>query len=143
MTGKERAQFRAAANGLEPEFQIGKDGVSDGVVAQTLDSFNTKELLKIRVLTESCPDTPKEAADKLSEKIGCDVIQVIGGIIVLYKENPNLEDGKPKPKKKKAAAPKKSKPLSKVKAKRELAQKREMEKKLEKRDFYAKRKNYK
>ena len=142
MTGKERANFRARANKLDPEFQIGKDGVTDGVVSQTLDSFNTKELLKIRVLTESCPDTPREAADKLSEKVPCEVIQVIGGIIVLYKENPNLEDGKPKPKKK-AAAPKKSKPLSKVRAKRELAQKKEAQRKLEKRDFYAKRKNNK
>ena len=44
MTSKERAQFRAMANSLEPEFHIGKGGLSEGVIKQTLDSFNTKEL---------------------------------------------------------------------------------------------------
>ena len=66
MTGKERAAWRAKANSLEPEFQIGKGGMTDGVIRQTLDAFNTKELIKIKVLLESAPETPREFADKLA-----------------------------------------------------------------------------
>lgn len=137
MTGKERAAFRAQANTLEPEFQIGKGGMSESLIKQTLDSFRTKELIKIRVLLDSAPESPREFANKLSEATGSEVIQVIGGVIVLYKQNPDL--GKEK---KKAKSPKKSKPLSNVKAKRAIAEKKEAEKKKSKRDFYAKKRDY-
>lgn len=137
MTGKERAAFRAQANTLEPEFQIGKGGMSESLIKQTLDSFRTKELIKIKVLLDSAPESPREFANKLSEATGSEVIQVIGGVIVLYKQNPDL--GKEK---KKAKTPKKSKPLSNVKAKRAIAEKKEAEKKKSKRDFYAKKRDY-
>lgn len=137
MTGKERAAFRAQANGLEPEFQIGKGGLSEGLINQTLDSFRTKELIKIKVLLESAPESPKEFAPKLAEATGSEVIQVIGGIIVLYKQNPDLGKEK-KPKK----SPKKTKPLANVKAKRAAQAKKEAEMKKAKRDFYAKKRNY-
>lgn len=133
MTGKERAEFRAMANSLKPELQIGKDGISDGLVAQVLDCFRTKELIKIKVLLDSAPETPREFADKISQATESEVIQVIGGIIVLYKKNDEL--GKKEEKKK----PKKTKPLANVKAKRAAAEKREAEMKKEKRNFYAKK----
>ena len=34
MTSKERAAWRAKANGLEAIFQIGKEGISDNLIAQ-------------------------------------------------------------------------------------------------------------
>ena len=133
MTGKERAQFRAQANSLEPLFQIGKGGISDALITQTADALRKRELIKIKVLLESAPESPREFADKLAEATGSEVIQVVGGSIVFYKENPD----KDAPAKKKPA--KKGKPLSKVKAKRALAAKREKEEKAKKRDFYAKK----
>ena len=87
MTGKERAEKRSEANSLAVSFQIGKGGVSDAVIAQTEDCFNTKELIKIKVLLDTCPDTPREAADSISTATGAEVIQVIGGVIVLYRYN--------------------------------------------------------
>ena len=86
MTSKERAALRAKANPLEPIFQIGKDGISDNLVAQIDDALDVRELLKIRVHLETAPESPREFADKLAEKLGAEVIQVIGGIIVLYRE---------------------------------------------------------
>ncbi len=134
MTSKERALLRAQANGLEPLFQIGKGGMSDALVDQTSDALRKRELIKLKVLLESAPESPREFADKLAEATGSDVVQVVGGSIVLYKENPD----KDKEEKKKKPA-KKGKPLSKVKAKRALAAKREAEEKKKKRDFYAKK----
>ena len=141
MTGKERASYRARANGLEAEFQIGKGGLSDGVIEQTLNSFHTKELLKIKVLLESSPESPRELADKLAAATQSEVIQVIGGVIVLYKENPDIDENgqlRKKPKKKKADS-EKGKPLSKVRAKRALAEKREAERRQATRDFFSNR----
>ena len=87
MTSKERAKLRAEANGLDPVFQIGKEGITDAVVAQLEDTFNTRELFKIKVHLETAPEGPKELATKIAEATGCDIIQVIGGTIVVFRIN--------------------------------------------------------
>lgn len=87
MTSKERAKLRAEANSLDPIFQIGKEGITDAVVAQLEDTFNTRELFKIKVHLETAPETPKELATKIAEATGCDIIQVIGGTIVVFRIN--------------------------------------------------------
>ena len=87
MTSKERANLRAEANGLDPIFQIGKEGVTEAVIAQIEDTFNTRELFKIKVHFETAPETPREMAVKIAEATGCDVIQVIGGTIVVFRIN--------------------------------------------------------
>ena len=97
MTSKERAAFRAAANGLDPVFQIGKGGVTDA-----------RELIKVRALLETIPQSPKEMAQTIAERTGAEIVQVIGGVIVLYRENPELRQAeKEKEKRKKEAAKKK------------------------------------
>ena len=87
MTSKERAKLRAEANGLEPVFQIGKEGITESVIAQLEDTFNTRELFKIKVHLETAPEGPKELATKIAEATGCDIIQVIGGTIVVFRIN--------------------------------------------------------
>ena len=87
MTSKERAKLRAEANGLDPIFQIGKEGVTDAVIAQIEDTFNTRELFKIKVHLETSPETPKEIAQRIAEATKCDVVQVVGGTIVLFRIN--------------------------------------------------------
>ena len=104
MTSKERAAFRAKANSLEPLFQIGKGGINDALVKQTDDALRKRELIKIKVLLESTPISPRDAANELSERTNSDVIQVIGGVIVLYRENPEIaQKAKEKEKRKKQA----------------------------------------
>ena len=87
LNSKQRAQLRAEANGLDPIFQIGKEGVTDAVIAQVEDTFNTRELFKIKVHLETSPETPKEIANKIAEATKCDVVQVVGGTIVLFRIN--------------------------------------------------------
>lgn len=115
MTSKERAAFRAQANGLEVLFHVGKGGVVDTLAAQTDDALRARELIKLRVLTETAPVTPREAAETLAAATNAEVIQVIGGVIVLYRYNPKLhEEKKPAPVKaapKKKTAPKKKSPF--------------------------------
>lgn len=122
MTGKERAQFRAQANHLEPLFQVGKGGMSDALIKQTDDALRARELIKVKVLLESSPITPRETADALAAATGAEVIQVIGGVIVLYRESPELkEKALRKEKNKKKAA--------KLKREKAAAERRESNKK--------------
>ena len=87
LNSKQRAELRAEANGLDPIFQIGKEGVTDAVIAQIEETFNTRELFKVKVHLETSPETPKETASKLAEATKCDVVQVVGGTIVLFRIN--------------------------------------------------------
>ena len=134
LTSKQRAYLRSLATNESAIMQIGKGGISDTLVEQTADALRKRELIKLKVLLESAPESPRGFADKLAAATGSEVVQVVGGSIVFYKENPD----KDKEEKKKKPA-KKGKPLSRVKAKRALAAKREAEEKKKKRDFYAKK----
>ena len=109
MTGKERAAFRAQANSLEPLFQIGKGGMSEALIKQTDDALRARELIKVKVLLESSPETPRQVADALAEATKADVIQVIGGVIVLYRESPELKEKALQKEKNKKMAAKKAK----------------------------------
>ncbi|MCL2531289.1 MAG: YhbY family RNA-binding protein [Oscillospiraceae bacterium] len=90
MTSKERAALRAQANGLQALFQVGKEGATPAVATQMTEAFNTRELLKGKVLLESCPQTPREAAESLAAMTGSEVVQVVGGSMVFFKVNEEM-----------------------------------------------------
>ena len=94
MTSKERAGFRAKANALEAVFQIGKGGISEALIAQTEDALRARELIKLKVLLETSPEKPKELAKSIAQATGAEVIQVVGGSIILFRENPELHQAK-------------------------------------------------
>lgn len=127
MTSKERAYWRGKANSLEPIIQIGKEGISENLLTQIDDTLDTRELIKVRVHLETAPDAPRAFADEIGEKLGADVIQVIGGVIVLYrKADPNKIAEK---KKKRGSGSAKAKAKKKVKIKGMRQRQREKEEK--------------
>ena len=68
LNSKQRAKLRSMANGLETILQIGKGGISDNTVKQINDALLARELI-----AAAC---------------GCEVVQVLGTRITLYKPNP-------------------------------------------------------
>ncbi|MBE6783888.1 MAG: YhbY family RNA-binding protein [Ruminococcaceae bacterium] len=111
MTSKERANLRGQANSLEVLYQIGKGGINDAFIEQTKAALKKRELIKLKVLLESSPVSPREAAEEIAAKTESEVVQVIGGCMIFYKYNPELHKDE---KKKKPAAKK----LSDIKGKR-------------------------
>ena len=85
LTSKQRAFLRGQANALEPVFQIGKGDIDEDISKGVNDCLLKRELIKIKVL-ENSPYNAKEAAELLSEAIHCDVVQVIGSKLVLFKK---------------------------------------------------------
>ena len=98
MNSKERAALKAQANALPVLFQVGKGGVSPALIQQTLEAFNTRELVKLKALLESIPDSPQVMAERIASGCDAEVVQVIGGSIILYKENPELRETQKKKK---------------------------------------------
>lgn len=88
LNSRQRAQLRGMANTYEAIFQVGKGGINEQLIKQVDEALEARELIKLRVL-ETCPDTSRVAADKIAERVGADVVQVIGYRFVLYRESKN------------------------------------------------------
>jgi len=92
LTSKQRAYLRGLGNTLEPIFLIGKGGVTDAMIKEIDAVLEKRELIKLKVLNNSLED-PREASHSIAEQLGADVVQVIGGKFILYRqsqENPTI-----------------------------------------------------
>jgi len=96
MTSKQRAALRAQASSLDPLFQVGKGGISDALIKQTDDALTARELIKLKVLRDSSPLTPKETAEALSKATGSETVAVIGGCMIFYRYSEKLHEKKKK-----------------------------------------------
>lgn len=88
LTSKQRAYLRSLAIDLETILMVGKNGMSDEIITQAKGAIGVRELIKGKVLTETCPLSPREVADKIAEETHSEVVQVIGSKFVLYKRHP-------------------------------------------------------
>ncbi|WP_010270484.1 ribosome assembly RNA-binding protein YhbY [Paenibacillus senegalensis] len=93
LTNKQKKFLRSLAHSLNPIFQVGKGGVNEAMITSISEALEVRELIKISVLN-NCMEDKHDIAAQLSEGTGAEVVQVIGNIIVLYKqskEQPKIE----------------------------------------------------
>ena len=86
LNSRQRAQLRGMANSYETIFQVGKGGINEQLLKQIDEALEARELIKLRTL-ENSPETSRSAADEIAEKVGADVVQVIGSRFILYRES--------------------------------------------------------
>jgi RNA-binding protein len=98
LTSRQRATLRAEAHHLDPLVHVGHHGLTDALRQTLDDALRTHELVKV-ALAKSTELSAKEAAGRLAEQLGADVVQTIGRTCTLYRENPDLErkQGAPPP----------------------------------------------
>ena len=84
LTSKQRAEFRAQANTLETTLMVGKDGVTEAVVAEADKLLPARELIKGKVL-ESALMTAREVSDAICEATGADGISCVGNKFVIWR----------------------------------------------------------
>lgn len=88
LTGKSLRHLRALGHHLEAVVQIGKDGVTDGVVEATRAALLAHELVKVRI-GQDAPVERKEAGAELAERTGSTLAQVLGRTVLVYKRHPH------------------------------------------------------
>ena len=84
LTSKERAELRAKANSLDTTLMVGKDGVTETVIAEAENQLTARELIKGKVL-ETAFMSPREVSDAICEATGADGVAVIGTKFVIYR----------------------------------------------------------
>ena len=85
MTTKQRAYLRSLAVNLDTILYVGKAGLGPEVYKQADEALEKRELIKGRILPDTCPETPRDAAEAIAGATRSQVVQVIGSRFVLYK----------------------------------------------------------
>lgn len=84
LTSKQRARLRAMANTLNDTVLIGKEGITDAIIAQTEEVLEKHELMKIKVLETAMMST-KEVQAQLCEALDAEPVQCIGTKTVIFR----------------------------------------------------------
>ena len=93
INGKQRAYLKTLAQGIDATCFIGKDDLTDNIVAEMNRYLDVHELVKVKIQEGSNLD-PKETANKCAQLLNADFVQAIGHKFVLYRQAPLAENRK-------------------------------------------------
>ena len=125
LTSKQRSEFRAQANTLETTLMVGKDGVTDAVIAEADRLLTARELIKGKVL-EAALMSAREVSDAICEATGADGISCVGNKFVIWRFSEKCQEERNQTgrAKRKATPVSKSDPVRKgIRARRAAAKK--------------------
>jgi len=109
LTSKQRSEFRAQANDLETTLMVGKEGVTEAVIAEAERLLTARELIKGKVL-ESALMSAREVSDAICEATGADGISCVGSKFVIYRYSEKCQEARNQT----GRAKRKSTPVSKA-----------------------------
>jgi RNA-binding protein len=93
LTARQKQFLKALAHPLNPLVQIGKEGMSTGIIDTVKAELLNHELIKVKIGNNS--GLEKHATSQVvAEQTESILVQLIGKVFVLYK--PNLEKAKDK-----------------------------------------------
>lgn len=84
LNNKQRRFLQKEAHHLKPIFQIGKSGLHEQMIKEISDALEARELIKINLLQNTMEDTD-DAAAQIAKAIRAEIVQTIGGTIILYR----------------------------------------------------------
>ena len=91
LTSKERAELRAQANTIDTTLIVGKDGVTEAVVAEADKLLTARELIKGKVL-ETALMSAREVSDAICDATGADGVSCVGNKFVIYRFSEKLQE---------------------------------------------------
>ena len=91
LTSKERSEFRAQANDLETTLMVGKEGVTENVIAEADRLLTARELVKGKVL-EAALMSAREVSDAICEATGADGVSCVGSKFVIWRYSEKCQE---------------------------------------------------
>ena len=86
LRGKQRRYLRGLGTRLEPVVFLGKNAITDAVLDEIATALEAHELIKVRLL-DSVEGDRKDVARELAERAECELVQVLGRTVLLYRRN--------------------------------------------------------
>jgi RNA-binding protein len=85
MTSGQRKKLRSLAHHLEPVVYIGKQGLTDAVIAAADRAFDAHELIKVRF--QEHKEEKRALTDQLAARTRSEIAGVLGHVAILYREH--------------------------------------------------------
>ena len=90
LTNNQKKYLRGIAHGLNPMIMIGANGVTESLMAELESTLAHHEILKIKIASAD-RDERKEIIEHLVKESGALLVQTIGKICVIYRQNDETE----------------------------------------------------
>ena len=86
MESSKRKHLKALAHHIDKYTQVGKNGLTDGVIEAIDNALNHHELVKIKF--QSHKQEKEELSKEISEKTRSHLVEVIGNVAIFYRMSP-------------------------------------------------------
>lgn len=86
LSAQNRKKLRALGNSLPSMLQIGKQDLSENMVASLKNDLEAHELVKVTILKTADIET-REAEIELAAATGSEVVQIVGRTFLLYRRS--------------------------------------------------------
>ena len=89
LSSAQRKHLRSQAHHLDPAVMVGKQGLTDAVVASVAEALEAHELIKVRF--NEFKKQKKELAAEIARRTGAQIAGIIGHVLILYRQHPDEE----------------------------------------------------
>lgn len=86
LTSDQKRALKKKAHSLDPLVQVGKNGVTDGAIANIDKALTDHTLIKVKYINHK--SEKRELTDAITSRTGSTLIDLIGNTAILYRENP-------------------------------------------------------
>jgi RNA-binding protein len=89
LKGSQRKYLRSLAHHLKPVVMVGKNGVSEKLMASVNAALNDHELIKVKFV--EFKEDKKEISKEIEQSTKSEVVGIIGNIAIFYRQHPQPE----------------------------------------------------
>ena len=86
LSNEQKKLLKKEASKLSATIIIGKDGLTDNILDNVFNDLTAHELVKINVL-KTCDQDINSLALDIAGECNANIVQIIGRVIILYKES--------------------------------------------------------
>lgn len=86
LTGKQKRYLRGLGNRLKSTIIVGKDGLTYNILNSLNNDLKAHELVKVNIL-KTCDVSANEIAIEMAAFSSCEIVQIIGRVVLLYKRS--------------------------------------------------------
>ncbi|HEX2958841.1 MAG TPA: ribosome assembly RNA-binding protein YhbY [Chitinispirillaceae bacterium] len=87
LSSAQKKYLKGLGHSLTPVIHIGKEGITDRLIASISKALSDHELIKVTLLENSELERD-EAAEAVSRSTDSETVQILGKKILFYKSNP-------------------------------------------------------
>jgi RNA-binding protein len=93
LTNPQKKQLKGLASTLDTKYQVGKNEITDTLISMLDKALIAHELIKIDVM-KNAPSPIMELALDLASKLNAEIVQIVGRVIILFRQNKEKEKQK-------------------------------------------------